>query len=252
MPLAAKLAISFGCALVTSAVAMWYWSDGKGRPLQSSKSMAWLAANILVMAVISTAVGNLIPAAGDFFWLKSALLPATLAGSKSLEDVPAVGSGSNPLAQLVASVLELASWVVAPLRTLLGRQMRQDMLAWVETINGKHRPYNSWTWQHLMSEARQLHGSLCLYMADEKTSLGTLRGVYQLVTEGFDLPAGPDREKRLPVARTAYAELRRMAYIWGYDFTKPADAQSGKGLRKSVAALRPSKTDDPHTCGDDA
>lgn len=254
MPLAARLAISFGGALVTSAVAMWYWSDGKGRPLQSSRSRAWLAANILVMAVISTAVGNLIPAAEGFFWLKSALLPAALAGSKSLEDVPAVGSGgNNPLAQLAASIFELASWVVAPLRTLLCRQMRHDMLAWVETIDGKDRPYNSWTWQHVLSEARQLHGSLCLYMADEKSNLGTLSGVYDLVIEGYDLPAGPDREARLRQARTAYTELRRLAYIWGYDFTKSAEAQSGKGgLRKSIAALKPTNTSDSHKCGEEA
>jgi hypothetical protein len=252
MPLPAKLAISFGCALVTSAVAMWYWTDGKGRPLQSSKSKAWLAANILVMAAISTGIGNIIPAAESVFWLKSALLPAALAGSKSLEDVPAGGSGgSNPLAQLVASVFELASWIVAPLRTLLGRQMRHDMLAWVETINGKHRPYNTWTWQHLLSEARQLFDSLSLYMADEKSNLGTLQGVYDLVTEGYDLPPGPARDVKLRHARTAFAELRRLAYIWGYDFTKPAGKQSGKGFRKFLAALKPSKEDDSHAWGDD-
>jgi hypothetical protein len=256
LPLLAKLAISFGGALVTSTVAMWYWSSGKGRLLQSGKSRAWLAANILVMALISTAIGALIPpVATSFFWLNTALLPATLAGSRSLEDLPMDGiKGGNPFGRLLSAIFDLASWLVAPLQKLLDKRMRHDLVAWVETIDGEHRPFDSWNWKRLRNEAGQLYESLCLYVADEPNGLGELTGIYDLVNEGCDLPAGAERDACLRKARTAYTQLRRLAYIWGYDVSKPAKSQSGKGLtklRKSIAALKPVKAENPRDREDD-
>ena len=181
----AKLVISFALALITSSVAMWYWCFGKGRPLQSHQSLAWLLANILAMATISAAVGVYLPVSSSWSWLQSAALPATLAGSKSLEHVqdPTSKTGNNAVAQLFAAVVDIASWCVAPLRALLHRRMRRDMVEWVEIVDGARYSYDEWDWPHLQTRAEQLYNSLSLYMADEPSNLGALDGKYALTLQ---------------------------------------------------------------------
>jgi len=241
--MAVKLSVAFLCALASSIAAMWYWCYGKGRPLQSRKSRLWLGANIVVMSVISSVAAIFIPVTGDYYWLESAALPSTLAGSKSLEKVGSDtdrGSG-NPLAQLLKSVIEIATWLVAPLRTILHDHMRRDMMHWVERIDGRYKPYASWNWHQLRGEADDLYGSLALYVEDDSSRLGQLEGKYKLIKE--EPPAsGPGRDVALRLARKSYAEMRLLAYIWGYDLTQPSEAQSGKGLKKCISALKPEKS----------
>ena len=231
--------IAIVVALLASFAALVTWCNGKGRPFQTRKSCTLTCLTILFLATVSASVGVFwLSSLSIPFWLASAGLPFTVLGTKVEGFLPTDGGQRGALTQFLTSFMAVIALVIAlPLKWLTTR-MRNDMIYWAQTIDGKYKSYSSWTWSKLSREADILRSDLYMLLGnDDAAQSGQVDALYE-ETRNTAVPRGKDRDQALRRARDAFIQMRCLAYLWGYDVKRSPNRRTIRGVRKLFLRLR--------------